>query len=391
MNNLEIREDSNETIHNALLYMKKHDIGGPFWIKALGTIGGMSILSLGLGMVGFGIPWIVQLLIAGGISNKITDTAYSVYYSRKNSFTILRPETTIVEGRPGLKTISYDLLPQSFHDFFKEDQEIKYLDMGEKEFLEYYNEVIIDYYEENKDNLYRHLIDSLILMPLKKKMKRKKLTINPTIIDLYYGLKIDYSDRRNYGNVAAKSYWRLIDGIGTLVDPEYKEKIKNLTGIEIKIPEEEEQEEAYFPNLQVHKEIDKLPDEMLSFFIPNFSTYKEFDEGRANSEYYELGIRNLVKQAYLSRMVLRYFGKYTDENELEFRRFTAIVYEALDNLSDNKVLVKVVEYARIIESKFEDVEEILRDYRRNPGNYLAKDSELLQLKLDSLIRQSDKE
>ncbi len=386
MGEIQIRPEGNEIVKNAREFAKQHGIKGPFLAKALGTLGVASLSYIFLGVAGLSFASPLIWVFSSIVSFKSVDVFYALYYSRKNAFYILRPETTIIDGKLGLKTISYSELPESFFKFFEKHD--SYMNMGEREFLDYYNQAVLDYYSEGGENLYRHMIDALILFPMRKKMERLKLRTNPTIEDLYYGLKYDYKKPISQ---SSSSYWAVIDGLGNLISPDYKEKIKELTGIEIKIPTDDKKEELKLPMPDVHKMIRRLPLDMLSFFIPEFSSYQEFSEEGASKEYFELGVADLVKQAYLSRMVLKYLGKYTDENELEFRRFIDIADEAKKNLYDNKVLVRVVEYASVIERKFEDVEKLLEEYSASPGKFSDRNSELLQLKLDSLIMQSKKD
>lgn len=386
MNEIAIQTNKKQEIKNALALMKLTKPEGNGFIKFLGIVGFMAVVAPLTPLI-----WPLDLAIAGIGMDQLVDRSHHYVSALKNRFYILRPQTVIREGRLTLDTCSFEDLPADFPKLFEKGKLHKRMTM--KEFLEKYNRTIVDFYSSGQSNLFRQLVDAMLLQPLKKRLEAEKVILQPTIIDLYYSFKYDYRQRRDINNFSKGDYRSVMKTITQSVPSEYKDLLHEFTGIDLDAISEDPSEKRpdNLPHASVHKYISRLDESVMSFFIPGYETYQSFPSEGACREFYSLGVNEMVKSAYLSRFALKYLGRYTDENELEFQRFVDIVREAKQDLSDNRILCKIVEYGSVIGKKFEDVEKLLEEYRKNPGKFNTNDKDLLNLKLDSLIQQSKEE
>lgn len=386
MNEIAIQTNKKQEIGNALALMKLTKPSGSGFIKFLGIAGFMAVLAPLTP-----IAWPLDLAIAGIGMSQLVDRGHHFVSAFKNRFYILRPLTVIRDGRLTLDTCSFEDLPADFPKIFAKGKLHKRMTM--QEFLERYNQTIIQFYSSGQGNLFRELVDSMILEPLKRQLELEKVVLQPTIIDLYYSFKYDYRERQDINNFSKGDYRNVVKSISRSVPSEYKQLLNEFTGIDLDAigSDPADKTQKNLPHASVHKYVSRLDESVMSFFIPDYQTYQSFSEEKACREFYSLGVGEMVKNAYLSRFALKYLGQYTDENELEFQRFVDIVREAKQDLSDNRILCKIVEYGSVIGKKFEDAEKMLEEYRRNPGKFNNNDKDLLNLKLDSLIQQSKEE
>lgn len=385
MNEIAIQTNKKQEIQNALALTKLTKPEGSGFVKFLGIVGFMAVLAPLTPLI-----WPLDLAIAGFGMDQLVDRTHHYFSALKDRFYILRPHTVLRDGRLTLETCSFQDLPEGFRKLFEKGQLHK--SMGMREFLEKYNRTIVEFYSSGQRNLFRQLVDAMVLQPLKKRLEAEKVVLQPTIIDLYYSLKYDYKQRRDINNFSKGDYRTVVKTLTDSVPSEYKKLLNDFTGIDLDaIGGSPEKRTDNLPHASVHKYLSRLDENVMSFFIPGYETYQSFPEEGACREFYSLGVNEMVKSAYLSRFALKYLGRFSDENELEFQRFVDIVREAKQDLSDNRILCKIVEYGSVIGKKFEDAEKLLEEYRKNPGKFNTNDKDLLNLKLDSLIQQSKEE
>lgn len=382
INQIEVLRNKKSEMRNALeIYEHSdHDNGG---ILKFGSI--VFIMAAFAGVSP--LPWFIDLALAGYGSNLIISQLQKYYHAYTNGFYILKPNTVIRDGRLTLETYAFSDVPDTFPEIFKRGKLHKRIEP--LEFFNIYNKTIERYYSSGEGNLFRELVDSLILVPLQERLKADKIILKPTIADIYYSLKYDYQKRDDINNFTKGDYRTIVKTLVNSVSDASKEMIESFTGFDIdEFIKPQETGSINMPNAEVHKYISRLEHDVFSFFIPGFDTFETFSAEGACDEFETLGVNELLRNAYNSRIVLKYLGRFTDENELEFRRFVEIVDEAKKDLSDNGIICKVIEYYAIIEKKFENAEQLLVEYKRNPADFNTNDRELLELKLDSLIMQS---
>lgn len=380
MNKLTVNTNKKEEFTNALAIYKDKEPEGGELVRFAGALVAFVALT------GLSLPWFLPLLGAVGV-HKGVKKLQQVYTAYDNRFYLLKPKTVIRDGRLALDTYSAEDIPKSFPENFKKGK--LYRKMDPIDFIDVYNNTILRYYSSGEENLFKELVDSLILAPLKDRLERDKIKLNPTIADIYYSLKYEYSERDDINNFSKGDYRSIINNLPDFLIDKTAQIVKETTGFDINAFKDQQREsKVNMPHPEVHKYISRLDPDSIAFFISGFDTYGTFDEIGVSQEFFSLGIKDFLKEAYNKRIVLKYLGRFTEENELEFNRFVAIVDEAKKDLSDYKVVTKIVEYFSIIENKFEDAEALLVEHKKNPGKFSTNDKDLINFKLETLIEQS---